>query len=133
VFTRHDFRRLLATELVDSGLPIHIGAALLGHLNVQTGYVAVFGEDVVRHYEEFLHRCGAQRPWKEYRSVTDTECGRVRVTTRIAAVEDVGDVRQPRRVTPSGSRTRTFPITASGMPTRCEAQMKAITRRVSRS
>jgi integrase len=41
VFTPHDFRRILATELVNSGLPIHIGAALLGHLNVQTtrGYV----------------------------------------------------------------------------------------------
>jgi len=33
-FTPHDFRRIFATELVNSGLPIHIGAALLGHLNV---------------------------------------------------------------------------------------------------
>jgi integrase len=51
-FTPHDFRRLLATDLVNNGLPIHIGAALLGHLNLQTtrGYVAVFNEDVVRHY-----------------------------------------------------------------------------------
>jgi integrase len=41
VFTPHDFRRIFATDLVNSGLPIHIGAALLGHLNVQTtrGYV----------------------------------------------------------------------------------------------
>ena len=31
-FTPHDFRRLFATELVNNGLPIHIGAALLGHL-----------------------------------------------------------------------------------------------------
>jgi site-specific recombinase XerD len=40
-FAPHDFRRLLATELVNNGLPIHIGAALLGHLDVQTtrGYV----------------------------------------------------------------------------------------------
>jgi len=40
-FTPHDFRRIFATELANSGLPIHIGAALLGHLNVQTtrGYV----------------------------------------------------------------------------------------------
>jgi integrase len=40
-FTPHDFRRLLATDLVNNGLPIHIGAALLGHLNLQTtrGYV----------------------------------------------------------------------------------------------
>jgi hypothetical protein len=40
-FSPHDFRRLFATELVNSGLPIHIGATLLGHLNIQTtrGYV----------------------------------------------------------------------------------------------
>jgi len=41
-FTPHDFRRIFTTELVNSGPPIHIGAALLGHLNIQTtrGYVA---------------------------------------------------------------------------------------------
>ncbi len=75
VFTPHDFRRILATELVNGGLPIHIGAALLGHLNVQTtrGYVAVFDEDVVRHYQEFLHRRRARRPPAEYRAVTGGE------------------------------------------------------------
>jgi site-specific recombinase XerD len=75
VFTPHDFRRILATELVNSGLPIHIGAALLGHLNVQTtrGYVAVFDEDVVRHYQEFLHRRRERRPQSEYRPVTGAE------------------------------------------------------------
>ena len=75
VFTPHDFRRLFATELVNSGLPIHIGAALLGHLDVATtrGYVAVFDEDVVRHYQEFLHRRRAQRPAEEYRPVTEGE------------------------------------------------------------
>ncbi len=54
-FAPHDFRRLLATELVNNGLPIHIGAALLGHLDVQTtrGYVAVFPEDVITHYQQF--------------------------------------------------------------------------------
>jgi site-specific recombinase XerD len=32
---------LFATDLVKNGLPIHIGAALLGHLDIQTtrGYV----------------------------------------------------------------------------------------------
>jgi integrase len=75
VFTPHDFRRIFATELVNSGLPIHIGAALLGHLNVQTtrGYVAVFDEDVIRHYQQFLHHRRAQRPAEEYRSATDAE------------------------------------------------------------
>ena len=63
-FTPHDFRRLLATDLVNSGLPIHIGAALLGHVNLQTtrGYVAVFNEDVVRHYQGFLDRRRQARP-----------------------------------------------------------------------
>ena len=55
-FAPHDFRRLLATELVNNGLPIHIGAALLGHLNTHTtrGYVAVFNEDVIAHYQGML-------------------------------------------------------------------------------
>src|SRR4051812_23497540 len=68
-FAPHDFRRLFATELVNNGLPIHIDAALLGHLNIQTtrGYVAVFDDDVVRHYQEFLDRRRAQRPESEYR------------------------------------------------------------------
>ena len=40
-FTPHDFRRIFTTDVVNSGLPIHIGATLLGHLNIQTtrGYV----------------------------------------------------------------------------------------------
>ncbi|MEV6424907.1 tyrosine-type recombinase/integrase [Streptomyces sp. NPDC051662] len=43
-FAPHDFRRLFATELVNNGLPLHIGAALLGPLDTRTtrGYVAVF-------------------------------------------------------------------------------------------
>jgi integrase len=74
-FTPHDFRRLFATELVNNGLPIHIGAALLGHLNLQTtrGYVAVFNEDVVRHYQEFLGRRRTSRPEDEYRDATEKE------------------------------------------------------------
>lgn len=74
-FTPHDFRRLFATDLVNHGLPIHIGAALLGHLNLETtrGYVAVFEEDVVRHYQSHLARRRAARPAEEYRSVTDVE------------------------------------------------------------
>jgi site-specific recombinase XerD len=74
-FTPHDFRRLLATELVNNGLPIHIGAALLGHLNLQTtrGYVAVFNEDLVRHYQGYLDRRRQARPTDEYRPVTQAE------------------------------------------------------------
>jgi site-specific recombinase XerD len=74
-FTPHDFRRIFATELINSGLPIHIGAALLGHLNVQTtrGYVAVFNEDIVRHYAAFLAERRELRPAEEYRQATSQE------------------------------------------------------------
>ncbi|MHC6624907.1 tyrosine-type recombinase/integrase [Streptomyces globosus] len=74
-FTPHDFRRLFATEIVNGGLPIHIGAALLGHLNLQTtqGYVAVFNEDVVAHYQRFLNNRRALRPAAEYGEVTEQE------------------------------------------------------------
>lgn len=74
-FRPHDFRRLFATELVNNGLPIHIGAALLGHLNLETtrGYVAVFEEDVIRHYQAHLQRRRAARPAEEYPAVTDDE------------------------------------------------------------
>ncbi|MFG1770785.1 tyrosine-type recombinase/integrase [Nocardia salmonicida] len=74
-FRPHDFRRLFATDLVNNGLPIHIGAALLGHLDLNTtrGYVAVFEEDVTRHYQAHLQRRRALRPAEEYRPVTDQE------------------------------------------------------------
>ncbi|MFE0055264.1 tyrosine-type recombinase/integrase [Streptomyces sp. NPDC059003] len=74
-FTPHDFRRIFATELVNSGLPIHIGAALLGHLNIQTtrGYVAVFDEDVIRHYVTHLDNRRKIRPSDEYRPASTEE------------------------------------------------------------
>lgn len=73
--TPHDFRRIFATELVNSGLPIHIGAALLGHLNIQTtrGYVAVFDEDVIRHYQAHLQQRRQVRDADEYGPVSDAE------------------------------------------------------------
>ncbi|WP_328844603.1 tyrosine-type recombinase/integrase [Streptomyces sp. NBC_00258] len=74
-FTPHDFRRLFATDIVNGGLPIHIGAALLGHLNLQTtqGYVAVFAEDIVSHYQKFLNHRRSLRPETEYADVTADE------------------------------------------------------------
>ncbi|MFE2746206.1 tyrosine-type recombinase/integrase [Streptomyces scopuliridis] len=74
-FAPHDFRRLFATELVNNGLPIHIGAALLGHLDIRTtrGYVAVFDEDVISHYQQFLARRRTERPTTEYREPTRAE------------------------------------------------------------
>jgi site-specific recombinase XerD len=75
MFSAQDFRRLFATELVNNGLPIHIGAALLGHLNIQTtrGYVAVFDEDVIGHYQQYLAQRRAERPAEEYRDPTPGE------------------------------------------------------------
>lgn len=35
-FSPHDFRRIFSTETVNSGLPIHIAAKLLGHLDLNT-------------------------------------------------------------------------------------------------
>lgn len=74
-FTPHDFRRLFATDLVNNGLPVHIGAKLLGHLDLATtqGYVAVFEEDTVRHYQDFLARRRALRPVDEDDPVGDQE------------------------------------------------------------
>jgi hypothetical protein len=67
--------RLFATELVNNGLPIHIGAALLGHLDVGTtrGYVAVFQEDLIRHYQTHLDQRRRARPQDEYRPTTPQE------------------------------------------------------------
>ena len=74
-FTCHDFRRTYATDLINNGLPIHIGAALLGHADLQTtrGYIAVFDDDVVHHYQQHLERRRALRPATEYPSATPQE------------------------------------------------------------
>ncbi|WP_435875396.1 carboxymuconolactone decarboxylase family protein [Nonomuraea dietziae] len=39
-----------------AGLPLHIAAALLGHLDLDTtcGYTAVFPDDVIRHHQQFI-------------------------------------------------------------------------------
>ncbi len=74
-FTPHDFRRIFSTETVNGGLPIHIAAKLLGHLDLNTtqGYVAVYPEEVIRHYRRFVDQRRTQRPSEEYREPTDTE------------------------------------------------------------
>ena len=48
---------------------------MLGHASLQTtrGYVAVFNEDLVRHYQAFLDRRRQLRPADEYRPPTDAE------------------------------------------------------------
>lgn len=74
-FTPHDFRRIFATQTVNAGLPIHIAAKLLGHLDLNTtqGYVAVYPEEVIRHYRQYVHQRRTDRPAEEYREPSDTE------------------------------------------------------------
>lgn len=74
-FTPHDFRRLFATDAVNGGLPLHIAAALLGHLNVNTtrGYTAVFPEHLITAHQEFIERRRQLRPAGEDRIAEDDE------------------------------------------------------------
>ncbi|WP_460652350.1 tyrosine-type recombinase/integrase [Kribbella endophytica] len=74
-FTPHDFRRLFATEMVSTGLPLHIAATLLGHLSLDTtrGYTAVFPEQVMAAHQHFIERRRETRPFAELRSATGEE------------------------------------------------------------
>lgn len=74
-YTAHDFRRMLATESVGGGLPVHIVSKLLGHKNISTtqAYTAVFDEELVRSYRAFLDARRAVRPDGEYREPTEEE------------------------------------------------------------
>lgn len=74
-FSPHDFRRIFATEAVNSGLPVHITAKILGHESLTTTqtYVAVYDHDVIDHHRAFLARRRATRPSEEYREPTDSE------------------------------------------------------------
>jgi integrase len=74
-FTPHDFRRLFTTEMVSSGLPLHIAASLLGHLNLDTtrGYTAVFPDEVIAAHQFFIERRRRLRPFGEMRSASGEE------------------------------------------------------------
>ncbi len=74
-FTPHDFRRVFSTEVVNGGLPIHIAAKLLGHLDLNTtqGYVAVYPEEVINRYRAFIDERRGRRPSEEYREPSDAE------------------------------------------------------------
>jgi hypothetical protein len=65
----------LATETVNSGLPIHIAQHLLGRINPNTtqGYVAVYPEQVIRNYRTFIDNRRSIRPTQEYRDPTAEE------------------------------------------------------------
>jgi site-specific recombinase XerD len=74
-FTPHDFRRLFTTEMVSAGLPLHVAATLLGHLNLDTtrGYTAVFPEQVIAAHQHFVEHRRTLRPLGELRTATGEE------------------------------------------------------------
>ncbi|WP_210736890.1 tyrosine-type recombinase/integrase [Cellulomonas hominis] len=74
-FTPHDFRRLFSTDMVGSGLPLHIVATVLGHLSLETtrGYTAVFPEQVVQAHHAYIERRRQARPEGELRPATEEE------------------------------------------------------------
>lgn len=74
-FTPHDFRRIFATEALRAGLPPHIAAKILGHVDLNTtlGYAAVYPEDVITHHRAFVARRRALRPSEEYRDLSPEE------------------------------------------------------------
>ena len=81
-FTPHDFRRLFATEMVGSGLPLHIVSTLLGHLNLETtrGYTAVFPEHVIQAHHAFIERRRQTQPGHEIQARLRERMGRIRTT-----------------------------------------------------
>lgn len=74
-FTPHDFRRLFATDAVNGGLPLHIAAARLGHLSLDTtrGYTAVFPEHLITAHQAFIERRRELRPVGEDRIADSDE------------------------------------------------------------
>lgn len=71
----HDFRRLFTTDAVNNGLPVHIAAELLGHKNLDTtmSYTAIYPQDVINRYQEFIERRRTARPTDEYRPPSAAE------------------------------------------------------------
>jgi hypothetical protein len=61
--------------MVSSGLPLHIAATLLGHLNLDTtrGYTAVFPDEVIAAHQHFIERRRELRPVGELRPASGEE------------------------------------------------------------
>lgn len=67
-FRPHDFRRMFVTEHINSGLPIHVVAALVGHESLDTtrAYAAVYPQAVIDAFLNHLAKHREQRPESEY-------------------------------------------------------------------
>lgn len=72
-FTPNDVRRLFATDLVNHGLPIHIGAALVGHLGRADHPRLRHRLPGRRHPPLSDPLAGRRRAAREYRTPTTTE------------------------------------------------------------
>ncbi|WP_162907159.1 site-specific integrase [Allorhizocola rhizosphaerae] len=74
-FVPHDFRRIFTTDALRAGLPPHIAAKILGHVDLNTtlGYAAIYPEDVITHHRAFIARRRTLRPAEEYRDLTPAE------------------------------------------------------------
>jgi hypothetical protein len=73
--TPHDFRRIFATDALRAGLPPHIAAKILGHIDLNTtmGYAAIYPEDVITGHRAFIARRRTLRPGEEYRDLSPAE------------------------------------------------------------
>ncbi|MFD7498416.1 integrase [Streptomyces sp. NPDC059832] len=74
-FALHDFRRMLITDAVRTGLPPHIAQAIAGHADINTtmGHHAVYPAETIEVHRAFISRRRALRPAEEYRTPTDAE------------------------------------------------------------
>ncbi|MGW7613330.1 tyrosine-type recombinase/integrase [Streptomyces sp. NPDC054766] len=146
-FTPHDFRRIFSTETVNGGLPIHIAAKLLGHLDLNTtqAYVAVYPEEVIRHYRQFVDQRRTHRPSEEYREPSDTEWQDFRDHFSLRKValgtcdrplwDPFANMKTPVSGAPCSAwiwprgpgcwRSRPTPASASGRPTGCSGSARS--------
>ncbi|MEV4429420.1 tyrosine-type recombinase/integrase [Streptomyces sp. NPDC049602] len=145
-FTPHDFRRIFSTETVNGGLPIHIAAKLLGHLELNTtqAYVAVHPEEVIRHYRQFVDQAGPTAPARSTASPA-TPSGRTSATTSASArspsapatglMGPLASMKTPVSGAPCSAstwprnpdcwRSRPTPASASGRPSGCSGSAKS--------
>jgi len=71
-FKPHDLRRLWTTRAVNTGLPVHVAAAILGHKSLETtrGYIATFTKESLAAYQNWIAHLRSQRPAEEYHDAT---------------------------------------------------------------
>lgn len=102
-------RRLFTTDVVGAGLPLHIAAALLGRIYLDTtrGYTAVFQDEPIARHQQFITRRRSLRDSAEYRDVTPEEWVEFEKHFQLAASRSVAAsaLRHPLR-----PRTRLHPL-----------------------